>query len=371
MTKFVEKFIKNKYHLIAIFLAVALISAILTPFIKINYNISDYLNKKTDTKIALEIMNEEFTSTGNMQVMIKNVSVEEARQFKTDISRIDNVLTVNFDAYSENYYKDSNALYVVLVDGDDYSAEGKEVLTKIQNLVDEKNLEAEFTGSIAKNQNQRNAIGKQMPFIIFISIMIAMVITIITTNSYIEPFIFLATAGVAVVINMGTNIIFGDISYITNAVSSILQLALAMDYSIMILHSYHKYKEETETKEEAMKLAVLNSFKPVSASALTTICGLLALLFMSFRIGFDIGIVLMKGIVISAFVALTLFPCALLVFDKVLDKAKIIKNKDPEVVKANREKRGLFFANIAKKRNIVIVPVILIVICTKFKHSQF
>ena len=253
MTKFVEKFIKNKYHLIAIFLAVALISAILTPFIKINYNISDYLNKKTDTKIALEIMNEEFTSTGNMQVMIKNVSVEEARQFKTDISRIDNVLTVNFDAYSENYYKDSNALYVVLVDGDDYSAEGKEVLTKIQNLVDEKNLEAEFAGSIAKNQNQRNAIGKQMPFIIFISIMIAMVITIITTNSYIEPFIFLATAGVAVVINMGTNIIFGDISYITNAVSSILQLALAMDYSIMILHSYHKYKEEAETKEEAAK----------------------------------------------------------------------------------------------------------------------
>lgn len=362
MGKIVEKFIKYKYYLIGGFLLLALISALLNPYIKINYNISDYLDEDTDTKIALEIMNEEFTSTGNLQVMLENVSLEDAKLFKKQISNIDDVLTVNFDPYSENYYKDGKALYVVLVDGDDYSQEGKTVLASIQDLVNEKNMEAEFAGSISKNQNQRAAIGKQMPFIIFISILIAMVITIITTNSYLEPFIFLASAGVAVVINMGTNIIFGEISYITNAVSSILQLALAMDYSIMILHSYHKNKEIATTKEEAMKNAILNSLRPVSASALTTITGLLALLFMSFTIGFDIGIVLMKGIVISAIVALTLFPCGLLVFDKFLDKTKIFKKQDLEEEKIKKEKKGNFFTKIAAKRNIIIVPAVLIVI---------
>lgn len=166
---------------------------------------------------------------------------------------------------------------------------------------------------------------------------------------------WLAASGVAVLLNRGTNVMFGEISYITNSIAAILQLALSIDYSIVLLHAYRRQKETTTDTGAAMKAAILSVVKPVSASALTTIAGLLALLFMSFRIGFDIGIVLMKGIVISAITSLTLLPALVLLLDTPIRKAK----------KKAFVPKGKAFCKTAYKAGKFIVPVALalVVLC--------
>ena len=133
-------------------------------------------------------------------------------------------------------------------------------------------------------------------------------------------------------LNMGSNAIFGEISYITNAIASILQLALSIDYSIVLLHAYRHHKENAESRESAMVMAIKEVVRPVSASALTTVAGLLALLFMSFTIGFDIGSVLMKSIVISAVTSLTLLPALLLIFDGAMEKTA----KKPLIIRGEK-----------------------------------
>ena len=176
---------------------------------------------------------------------------------------------------------------------------------------------------MVEKQSLRNAITSEMAYILAISICLVVAILLITSQSWIEPIILLAASGVAVLINRGTNVFFGEISYITNSIAAILQLALLIDYSIVLLHTYRREKEKSpENPEKAMKTAVISVINPVSASALTTIAGLLALLFMSFKIGFDIGIVLMKGIVISAITSMTLLPAFVLLTDKAMRLAK-------------------------------------------------
>ena len=176
-------------------------------------------------------------------------------------------------------------------------------------------------------------------------------ILLITSESFLEPVVLLLSSGVAVLLNRGTNIFFGEISYITNSISAILQLALSIDYSIVLLHAYRREKEKTPDNGTAMKAAVLSVVKPVSASALTTIAGLLALLFMSFRIGFDIGIVLMKGIVLSAITSMTLLPALVLLLDGAMKKTR----------KRAFVPRGKAFCNIAFRAGRAIVPVALAV----------
>ena len=352
-----SSFIKSKkFIVIALFLVVAVLSVILTGKVAINYNISDYLDESTETKISLEIIEKEFGAAGNVQVMIEDIDVETANSVKNTIRNIPNVLTVNFDQYDENYYKDGNALFVALVDGDEYSNVAREVLANIKAELDER-FEGRTTygGAIVEKANLRAAIQSEIAIILVISVILAAIIMLLTSKSWIEPVILLGSSGVAILINMGTNIIFGEISYITNAVSAILQLALSVDYSIVLLHSYRALKKTSDGNESAMKQAVKGVLSPVSASALTTIAGLLALLFMSFRIGFDIGIVLMKGIVISAVTSLTLLPVILLLLDKAMTKTA---KKDLVI-------SGKWFADVAIRFGKVIVPIALalIIVC--------
>lgn len=180
----------------------------------------------------------------------------------------------------------------------------------------------EYGGTAVEKKDLQDAITGEMVYILAISLCLVVAILLITSESWLELFILLAASGVAVLLNRGTNVMFGEISYITNSIAVILQLALSIDYSIVLLHAYRRQKETTTDTGAAMKAAILSVIKPVSVSALTTIAGLLAFLFMSFRIGFDIGIVLMKGIVISAITSLTLLPALVLLLDTPIRKAK-------------------------------------------------
>ena len=323
MKKIASFIVTFRYWFSGIILAAMVASLFLMGQVSVNYDISDYLDESTGTKQALTVMEEEFSLTGNIQVMLENVSKEEAKAVKKQLEEIDGVLTVSFDAEDENSYRDQSALFVLIIEGDDYSAEGAKIVSEVKALFSDG---AHFGGSTVEKNEQRETITRQIPVILVFCILIAYVILVFTTGSWLEPLLFLLTAGVAVLINRGTNVIFGSISYITNSIAAILQLALSLDYSIMLLHSYHK-KKGALSPRDAMIEAIAESIRPVSASALTTMAGLLALLFMSFTIGFDIGMVLMKGIVISAVVAFTLFPCIILLCSDFLDRTKIAKRK--------------------------------------------
>ena len=349
-----SKFEKSKkYLVIAFFLVAAILSVMLVNKVTINYNISDYLDEDTETKISLGIIEDEFGATGDVQVMIEDISVDTAKDVRDTLKGIDNVLTVNFDESDERYYKNENALFVVLVDGDEYSETAKLVVEDIKVELDETfDGKINYGGAVIEKENLRESIEGEIPFVLAIAICFVIAIMLLTSKSWIEPLILLLSSGVSILINMGTNAIFGEISYITNSVAAILQLALSIDYSIVLLHSYRKNKETETDKNKAMRAAIKAVISPVSASALTTMAGLFALLFMSMRIGFDIGTVLMKGIVISAIVSLTLLPALLLLFDTPLNKTK----KHELVLKGKR------FCRMSFKASKVVVPIALALI---------
>lgn len=344
----------KKYLVIAFFIVAAILSVRLMDKVAINYNISDYLDENTETKLSLEIIADEFGATGDIQIMIEDISVDTAKEIKATLQGIENVLTVSFNESDEGYYRDGKALFAVIVDGNEYSDTARNVVADIREILDDTYTDKiHYGGTVVEKITLREAIEGEIPFVLAISLCLVVAIMLLTSKSWLEPIVLLLASGVAVLINLGTNAIFGQISYITNAVAAILQLALSIDYSIVLLHSYRKIRESEQDKYKAMSGAVKEVLKPVSASALTTIAGLLALLFMSMRIGFDIGIVLMKGIVISAVVSLTLLP-ALLLFD-----APLNKTQKRELVLS-----GKSFCKIAFKAGRVVVPIVLALIIT-------
>jgi len=346
----------KKFIVIGVFLIITVFAIYLMGKVKINYDISDYLNDKTETKISLDIIKSDFGMTGTIQVLIENITADKAKDVRDVIKKVDNVLTVSFDENDESYYKDSTALFIAVVDGDDYSETANNALSDIKE-----SLEKEFDGrivyggAVVEKADLRKTIESEVPFILFVAICLVVAIMLLTSKSWFEPILLLLGSGVAIIINLGTNVIFGQISYITNAVAAILQLALSIDYSIVLIHGYRRIKESEPDKYVAMKAAIKTLVKPISASALTTMAGLLALLFMSIKIGFDFGIVLMKGILISAVVSVTLLPSLLLLFDKPLHR---FTKKDIVL-------RGKPLCEVAFKASKVIVPValVMIIIC--------
>lgn len=343
----------KKYLVIALFVLCAVLSAVTMGRVAINYNLSDYLDDSTQTKISLDLIENEFGMTGDIQVMAENVSQETARDICRSLKGISNVLTVNFDETSENYYRDGKALFTVIVDGDEYSDTAAQVAADIKSTLEE-NFSQEFHlgGAVMEKQDLRSAIENEMVWILGISICLVAAIMLLTSQSWIEPLILLSVSGIAVLLNMGTNVFLGEISYITNSVAAILQLALSIDYSIVLLHHYRAVKNSGTEQGAAMRQAVKEVIKPVSASALTTIAGLLALLFMTFKIGFDIGIVLIKGIVISAITSLTLLPSLLLVCDRACRKTG----------KKALTLKGKGFCRLSFRANKAIVPIALCLI---------
>ncbi len=348
--------------IIAVFIIAAAVCAYLSGGVGINYNLSDYLADDTETKISLEIIDREFGNACDIQVMIDGITAEEAEDVKETLSNMDGVLNVSFDANSENSYRDNRALFVVLVEGDEYSDSANETAAAIQDILYEtQGTSLSFGGAVIEKSVMRDNIQGEMVYIIGISVVLAALIMLITSKSWLEPVLLLATSGIAILLNMGTNRIFGEISYITNAVAAILQLALSVDYSIVLLHSYRAEKENEPNRALAMHTAVKSVIRPVAASAMTTLAGLLALLFMSFGIGFDIGSVLMKGIVLSALVSMTLLPAVLLLTDGLMEKTQ----------KKELVLRGGIFCRLAHAACGVIVPAaVLLIAAGGFLQTQ-
>lgn len=325
MKKFCGFIVKSRFVFMPIFIVLIVVCVILSQQVEVNYDILDYLAPESDSVIATDKLTEEFGSLGSAQILIGDISIEEAQSLYSAIENVDGVNSVIFDATSDTNYKDGTALFTIYLDTSDFDFESYAVIDEIEQLLE--GYSVALGGSTVTSEFLTLAMDEDMPIILGIATAIVFVVLLLTCSSWIEPFIFLFIIFGAILINMGTNIIFAQISYLTSSIAAVLQLALAMDYSIVLLHNYRKEQKRTLlngnnnlSNSETMTNALFNSFKPISSSGLTTMAGLLALVFMSFTIGFDVGMVLAKGILVSLVSVLIFMPGYLLLFDKLIKK---------------------------------------------------
>ncbi len=321
--------IKHRRAILILFIMMALVSSVLQLFVKKNYNMVDYLPKEVESTKALGIMNEEFSEIlPNASVMMKGISIMEAMEFKARLKELEGVKDViwlddmidlkqpiemyDFDTV-EDFYKEENALFSITIE----KGAERDTCDDIRNLIGVDNLLAGEAPDLAAMQENTQA---EVVGAMLILIPAILVILMLSTSSWIEPLLFIATIGIAILINMGSNLLLGEISFMTNSISPVLQLAVSLDYAIFLLHSFADNRKKYPKVEEAMRQAIKSSIVTVSASALTTLFGFMALMFMKFGIGADLGINLAKGIFFSFITAMVFLPALTLSCYKLCDR---------------------------------------------------
>lgn len=320
---------RHKKLVIAIFLVATVISAVLILGVSVNYDLTDYLPEDSESTIALDLMYEEFGSgVPNTRVIVRNLTLTGAVETKAKIAQAPGVTGVMWlddtqdmstpielmdSATVEQYWHDGTALYQVTIE------EGRES-EAVAALYEMLGSDVAISGNSANTASMQNLVVSEVVGAASILIPIIIIILLLTTTSWISPVLFLLTIGVAVLINMGTNVVFGEISFVTQSVSPILQLAVSLDYAIFLLNSFGRHRQEVDSSETAMRLAIKESFSSIAASAATTLFGFMALMFMRFGIGSDLGLNLMKGIVLSYVSVMVFLPALALASVKLLDK---------------------------------------------------
>lgn len=316
MRKVTDFIIEKRNYVLTIFIILSVVCLYLSTKVNINYDLTEYLPSTSETRIGMDIMNAEFPEmdTSSLNVMFKDLNSEDKNKIKEELKNLDGVSSVAYDD-TDKYNKDEYTLYEITVDGQDDSTNAANVYNSVKNNYQD--YEIYTSGAVAT----RNAPVLNIA-VIALAIFCAMIILIIMCDSYVEPFLFLFVIGLAVFLNKGTNIVFSSVSNITTSICAILQMALSMDYSIMLMNRYTQEKEHEKDKEQAMKNALFHSFGSISSSSITTIVGLLALVFMSFTIGRDLGIVLAKGVVFSLVSIFLALPALILMFDGLIEKTQ-------------------------------------------------
>lgn len=334
MLKKMAHFIVQRGRIIEkFFIAMTILCAVCYPFVGVNYDLSKYLPDFAPTKQALDVMEQEFGYPGMARIMVKDVTLPEARTIRQRISRVDGVdlvvgpdLAANVystDAFIKNsltdrFYKDGNAVYQIIFEDGDSDASTHKAINEIYGIVGKDR--GCFAGSAVSSKERQESITREIAMAIGMAVVIIWLILTLTTTSWFEPFLFILVMAVAIVLNMGSNIMFGRISFFTFSTAAILQLAVSMDYSIFLLHTYTAIKQSGVDSRPAMEAAIEKSCSSILASGATTIVGFLVIALMKFTIGRDVGFVLTKGIVCSLVTVLLLMPTLILRFDKKIEK---------------------------------------------------
>ena len=334
MLKKMAHFIVQRGRIIEkFFIAMTILCAVCYPFVGVNYDLSKYLPDFAPTKQALDVMEQEFGYPGMARIIVKDVTLPEARTIRQRISRVDGVdlvvgpdLAANVystDAFIKNsltdrFYKDGNAVYQIIFEDGDSDASTHKAINEIYGIVGKDR--GCFAGSAVSSKERQESITREIAMAIGMAVVIIWLILTLTTTSWFEPFLFILVMAVAIVLNMGSNIMFGRISFFTFSTAAILQLAVSMDYSIFLLHTYTAIKQSGVDSRPAMEAAIEKSCSSILASGATTIVGFLVIALMKFTIGRDVGFVLTKGIVCSLVTVLFLMPTLILRFDKKIEK---------------------------------------------------
>ncbi|RIW31325.1 RND family transporter [Bacillus salacetis] len=326
-----SRIIKHKKAVLIAFVLITVLSTAAQFFVQVNYNMVDYLPEDAQSTQAMDIMEEEFTGdVPDTRVMVTDVTIQEALDYKKQLEDIDGVSSVMWlddmvdlkkpleiadEETVENYYKEGNALFSISV----RSGEEVKATDAVYELIGE---EGAIAGEAINTASSQKMAGSESMFAAMLLVPIIILILVVSTTSWVEPLFFLTAIGVSVLINLGTNIFIGEVSFVTQSVAPILQLAVSLDYAVFLLHSFSDYRKTTSSPEEAMELAMKKSFPAIMASAATTFFGFMALTFMKFEIGSDLGLNLVKGIILSFISVMVFLPALTLVLYKWMDKTK-------------------------------------------------
>ena len=319
--------------IILVFVVLAVICAGLSTLVGVNYQFADYLPDDAPSTKALEIMEEEYSQPiPNMRVVVYDVTIPEALEYKEKLEQAEGVEEVNWlddsiDIYQpleladqdtiDTWYKNSDALFSVTVSSDETKKAA--AVAAVREIIGDDNA---MSGTAVTDVLSPVHTSQEIQKIMLIALPIIFIILLLTTNSWFEPVLFMITIGVAIMLNRGTNLIFGEISFVTNAAGSVLQLAVSMDYSIFLLHRFAENRQDGKPVQEAMVAAVKQSMGSVLSSGLTTVTGFAALILMRFKIGPDMGYVMAKAIVFSLICVLCFLPALAISTYKLIDKTQ-------------------------------------------------
>ena len=321
----IATFIVDKRNLFFLLYAFALIfSIVATGWVKVENDITTYLPEDTETRQGLTVMNDNFVTYGTARVMVSNVTYETAENICSDLESIDGVTSVDFDDTTD-HYKSASALFSVTFDGTTADDISIHALHTIRDMLAGYDTYIDTEVGVDTSADLQS----EMSVILVLAAIVIVLVLTLTSRSYAEVPVLIMTFGAAALLNMGTNFLCGTISFISNSVTVILQLALAIDYAIILCH---RFSDEHETKDtrEACIAALSKAIPEISSSSLTTISGLGALAFMHFGIGRDMATVLIKAILFSLLSVFTLMPGLLMVFSKKIDATRH-KNLIPKI----------------------------------------
>ena len=346
MYKFAS-FIVDKRNLIFLIVAIGLVFSVFSrSWVQVENQLSAYLPKESETYKGLHLMEDEFTTFGTAKLMLVNVSYDEAQAVSEQIADIGGVQSVSFDD-TRDHYTNASALYDITFDYSEDDDRCETVMNDIESALDGYDMYVSATFGDTASKTLAQEIG----VIVIIVAIVVVSVLVLTSQTYAEVPVLLLTFIAAAVLNMGSNFLLGTISFVSNSVTIVLQLALSVDYAIILCN---RYKEEHEKLpiREAVIVALSKAVPEICGSSLTTIGGLVAMLFMEFRLGFDLGICLIKSIFFSLFAVFFLMPGLLMLFGKKIDATRH-KNFVPKIPFVGR------FAYATKK---IIPPIFLAVI---------
>ncbi len=313
MKKLSSLIVSRRYWILGLMIVLAVVCAALFLQVKVNYDMTKYLPDDSSMKIGMDIMEREFPSMGadkSIRVMAKGLNAGKETELLEKLRLIPYVESVAHDS-SEKYHKEDYSLFVISTSMDYGSPEERSI---------ENTLEKDFQDYQILYQNDNPGVDS-VPIWLFLTAGVSLVlILLIMCRSWFEPVLFLINIGIAIIINEGTNLFLGGISYITSSIAAILQLVLSIDYSIMLMNRYRQEKATGMKQCEAMASALRNCFASIAGSALTTAAGLFAMAFMHFKIGMDLGFVLAKGVLISLICVLTVLPGIVIMGDRLIER---------------------------------------------------
>ncbi|MBQ9686229.1 MAG: MMPL family transporter [Oscillospiraceae bacterium] len=305
--------VRSRFVIILLFLAAAVYCALSVGRVRVNSDLTFFLSPETETRQGLTIMEEEFTAYAGEDLMIANITYERARALADEIAAMDMVFSVGFDD-TPSHYTRASALLSVSFKGTGNDQRVKDAKQEISELLAPYDTYT-YSGSL---DNYFQQLAREMVGVVLIAAAVIVAILLFTSRSYFEVVIFMIVFVFAALLNMGTNFWLGEISSITNSIAIILQLALAIDYAIIFSHRYQDEALVHDTYKEALIVALAKSILEISSSSLTTISGLVALMLMQFRLGYDLGMVLAKGIVCSLLTVFLLMPGLIMLFPKAI-----------------------------------------------------
>lgn len=342
----IATFIVDKRHLFFVLYLFAIVFCLFSmKWVTVENDITNYLPEDTETRQGLVTMNENFAPVATARVMVSNISYETAQDLNGTLSQIDGIEMILFDD-SADHYRDAAALYDITLSAGNNDPVSLQAMAQVRDAL------AGYDTAIDTlvGYDDKVMLHEEMTTILIIAVFIILIVLTLTSRSYAEVPVLLLTFGVAAILNMGTNFMFDKISFISDSVAVVLQLALAIDYAIILCH---RFSDERETKDarQACIDALAKSIPEISASSLTTISGLAALAFMKFSIGMDMSMVLIKSILLSLLSVFTLMPGLLILFTPLIDRTRH-KRLLPQVSFLGR------FAHAARR----VVPLVFLIV---------